>query len=129
VAKRAPRVATAHNAVKEMIKVHLNLVHVFHAYDSTNPPWVAHALSHFTPIRYGRISSVSAAHGATHFAGPIKSRMRQYTTQTYSLGPNDWSLNDTCRGYHLEALNFRSDHSSSFLSSILLFSLFAPSGL
>jgi hypothetical protein len=32
-------------------------------------------------------------------------------------------------GYHLEALNFRSDHSSSFPSSILSFPLFAPSGL
>jgi hypothetical protein len=71
-ARRAPRVATVHNAVKEMIRVHLTLVHVFHAYALADTPLVAHALSHCTPIRYGRIASVSAAHGATQFAGPHK---------------------------------------------------------
>jgi hypothetical protein len=40
-----------------------------------------------------------------------------------------WALNDTGRGYHLGALNFRSDHSSSFPSSILHFPLIAPPGL
>jgi hypothetical protein len=64
-ARRAPRVAIVHNAVKETIRAHLTLVHVFHAYASTDTPWVAHALSHFTPIRYGRIASVSATHEAT----------------------------------------------------------------
>jgi hypothetical protein len=71
-ARRAPQVAIVHNAVKETIRAHLNLVHVFHAYASTDTPWVAHALSHFTPIRYGRIASVSAAHEATQFPGPHK---------------------------------------------------------
>jgi hypothetical protein len=71
-ARRAPQVATAHNAVKEMIRVHLTLVHVFHAYASVDTPWVAHALSHFTPVRYGRIASVSAAHETTQFAGAHK---------------------------------------------------------
>jgi hypothetical protein len=36
------------------------------------------------------------------------------------------ALIDTGGGYHLEALNFRSDHLSSFPSSILLFPLIAP---
>jgi hypothetical protein len=64
--------ATVHNAIKEMIRAHLTLVHVFHTYASADTPWVAHALSHFTPIRYGRIASVSVAHEATQFAGPHK---------------------------------------------------------
>jgi hypothetical protein len=71
-ARRAPRVAKVHNAVKEMIRAHLTLVHVFHAYDLVDTPWVAHALSHFTPIRYGGIASVSVTHEATQFAGPHK---------------------------------------------------------
>jgi hypothetical protein len=71
-ARRAPRVAIVHNTVKETIRVHLTLVHVFHAYASADTAWVAHALSHFTPVRYGRIASVSAAHEATLFAGPHK---------------------------------------------------------
>jgi hypothetical protein len=64
-ARRAPRVATIHDEVKEMIRVHLTLVHVFHVYASADTPWVAHALSHYTSLRYGRIASVSAAHNAT----------------------------------------------------------------
>jgi hypothetical protein len=64
--------ATVHNAVKEMIRAHLTLVHVFHAYVSVDTPWVAHALSHFTPVRYGRIASVPAAHEATQSVGPHK---------------------------------------------------------
>jgi hypothetical protein len=65
-------VATVHNTVKEMIKAHLTLVHVFHAYASADTPWVADALSHCTPVRYGRIASVSVAHEATQFTGPHK---------------------------------------------------------
>jgi hypothetical protein len=39
------------------------------------------------------------------------------------------ALIDIGGGYHLAALNFRSDHSSSFPSSILSFPLIAPPGL
>jgi hypothetical protein len=58
-------VATVHNAVKEMIRAYLTLVYIFYAYASVDTPWVAHALSHRTSIRYGRIASISAAHEAT----------------------------------------------------------------
>jgi hypothetical protein len=54
---------------------------------------------------------------------PIKSGMRQYITQTCSSGSDDRSLTDIGGGYHLGALNFKSDHSSSFPSSILHFPL------
>jgi hypothetical protein len=68
---RTPRVATVHNVVKETIRTHLTLVHVFHTYASADIPWVSHALSHYTPVRYGRISSISAAHDATQFRDSI----------------------------------------------------------
>jgi hypothetical protein len=58
-------VATVHNAVKETIRAHLTLVHVCHAYASADTPWVAHALSHYTPVRYGRIAFISVAHDGT----------------------------------------------------------------
>jgi hypothetical protein len=64
-ARRALRVATVHNTIKETIRAHLTLVQVFHMYASTDTLWVAHALSHFTPVRYGRIAFVSTAHEAT----------------------------------------------------------------
>jgi hypothetical protein len=58
-------VATIHDVVKEMIRAHLTLVHIFHAYASADTPWVVHALSHYTHVRYGRIAFISAAHDAT----------------------------------------------------------------
>jgi hypothetical protein len=59
------------HAVKEMIRAHLTLVHIFHVYASADTPWVAHALSHYTSVWYGRIASISAAHDATQFGDSI----------------------------------------------------------
>jgi hypothetical protein len=70
-AQRAPRVAIVHDAVKEMTRVHLTLVHVFHVYASADTPWVAHALSHCTLVRYGRIPSISMTHDASQFGDSI----------------------------------------------------------
>jgi hypothetical protein len=124
-ARRAPRVATIHDEVKEMIRAHLTLVHVFHAHASVDTPWVAHALSQYTSIRYGRITSVSAAHDATQFGDSIcpvcVSTFKCLFIQTQLMR----ALTNTGRGYHLEALNIRSDHSSFFPSSILHFPLIA----
>jgi hypothetical protein len=68
---RAPRVGTVHDVVKEMIRAHLTLVHIFHTYALADTPWVAHALSRYTPVRYGRIASISVAHDATQFGDSI----------------------------------------------------------
>jgi hypothetical protein len=64
-------VATVHDAVKETISAHLTLVHILHVYALVDTPWVAHALSHYTPVRYGRIASISVAHDATQFGDSI----------------------------------------------------------
>jgi hypothetical protein len=63
-------VATIHDEAKEMIRAHLTLVHVFHVYALVDTPWVAHALSRCTPIRYDRITSV-VTHDTTHFVDSI----------------------------------------------------------
>jgi hypothetical protein len=128
-ARKTPRVATIHNEVKEMISTHLTLVHVFHAYASTDTPWVAHALSHFTSIRYGRIASVSVAHVATQFGDSICPVCISAFKWLFNKAQSTQALIDTGGGYHLEAPNFRSDHSSSFPSNILPILLFAPPGL
>jgi hypothetical protein len=89
----APRVATIHNAVEATIRAHLTLVRVFHTYASTNTPWVAHALSHFTPIRYGRIDSISATHGATQFGDSICPVCVSTFQMLVNLDPTDVGLN------------------------------------
>jgi hypothetical protein len=97
-ARRTPRVATVHDAVKEMIRSHLTLVHVFHTYASTDTPWVAHALSHFTLIRYGRITSVSAAHEDTQFAGSHKIPYAPVHYSNLLIGARRSVLNQHRRG-------------------------------
>jgi hypothetical protein len=113
-ARRASRVATIHDEVKETIMSRLTLVHVFHAYASTDTPWVARALSHFTSVRYGRIASVSAAHDATRFRDSICPVCVSTFKCLFIRTQPTWALIDTGGGYHLEALNIRSDHSPSF---------------
>jgi hypothetical protein len=128
-AQRAPRVATIHNEVKETIRAHLTLVHIFHTYASMDTLWVAHALSHFTSVRYGRIASVSMAHNATQFGDFIYPVCVSTFKCLFNRAQPTWALIDSGGGYHLEALNIRSDHSPSFPSSILHFLLIAPPGL
>jgi hypothetical protein len=57
------------------------------------------------------------------------SRMHQYIQVLVHSDPTDLGLNRHSRGYHLGASNFRSNHSSSFPSSILSFPLIAPPSL
>jgi hypothetical protein len=118
-------VATVHDAIKETIKAHLTLVHVFHAYASADIPWVAHALSHCTLERHGRIASISVAHDATKFGDSIWPICISTFKCLFIRTQPTWGLTDTGGGYHLGALNFRLYHSSSFPSSILPFSLIA----
>jgi hypothetical protein len=70
-ARKAPRVTTIHDEAKETIKARLTLVHVFHAYASADTPFVAHALSQCTPVRYGRIASVLVTHDTTQIGDSI----------------------------------------------------------
>jgi hypothetical protein len=104
-------------------------VYVFHAYASVDTPCVAHALSYFTSVRYGRIASVSAAHDTIQFGDSICpvciSTFKCLFIRTQPMQ----ALIDTGGGYHLEAPNIRSNHSPSFPSSICHFPLIALPGL
>jgi hypothetical protein len=97
-ARRAPRVATIHNVVKEMIRAHLTLVHVFHAYASADTPCVAHSLSHCTPIRYGMIASVSVEHDTTQFGDSICPLCVSTFQMLVHSDPTDAGLNRHKRG-------------------------------
>jgi hypothetical protein len=96
--RRTPRVATVHDAVKETIMAHLTPVHVFHAYALVDTPWVAHALSHYTSVRYGRIASVSAAHDATQFGDSICPICISTFQILVHSDPTDTGLNQHRRG-------------------------------
>jgi hypothetical protein len=122
-------VPIVHDAIKETIRAHLTLVHVFHAYASVDIPWVAHALCHCTPIRYGRIVSILVAHDATKFGNSICPVCVSTFKCLFIWTQLMWALTDTSGGYHLAAPKFRPDHSSSFPFSILPFSLIAPPDL
>jgi hypothetical protein len=69
-ARRAPQVATVDNDYQ---RVEPGLPYpsaIFHVYASVETPWVAQTLSHFTPVKHGRVSSHSVTVEATKFAGP-----------------------------------------------------------
>jgi hypothetical protein len=127
--QRAPWVVTIHDEVKEMNRAHLTLVHVFHAYASVDTPWVAHALSHFTSVSYGRIASVLVAHDATQFGHSIYPICVSTFKCLFSRTQPTRVLINTSGGYHPEAPNIRSDHSPSFSFSILHFPLITPPDL
>jgi hypothetical protein len=104
-------VATIHDAVKETIKVHLTLVHIFHMYASADTPWVARALSHCAPVRYGRIASVLVAHNATHFGDSICPLYVSTFQMLVHSDPTDAGLNrhrqglpPCCSKYHIRPL-------------------------
>jgi hypothetical protein len=96
---------------------------------STDTPWVAHALSHFTSVRYSRIASVSAAHGATRFGDSICPICISTFKCLFIWTQPTWFLNDSGGGYHLGAPNIRSDHSPSFPCNIIHFPQIALPGL
>jgi hypothetical protein len=91
-------VTTIHDEVKETIRAHLTLVHIFHAYASVDTPWVAHALSHFTSVRYARIASVSAAHDATQFGDSICPVCVNTFKCLFNRAQPMWALIDTGGG-------------------------------
>jgi hypothetical protein len=122
-------VATIHDVTKKPGWVLPHPSAVFHAYAPADIPWVAQTLSHYTSVKWGKVSSNSSKYEATQFGDSIclvcVSTFKCLFIQTQLTR----ALINTGGGYHLKALNIISDHSPSFPSSILYFPLIAPSGL
>jgi hypothetical protein len=124
-----PLVATIHNMTKKLGRVLPHTSAIFHAYASADTPWVAQTLSHYTSVKRGKVSSNSSTHEATQFGDSICPVCISTFKCLFNRAQPTWALIDRGGGYHLGAPNIRSDHSSSFSSSILHFSLIALSGL
>jgi hypothetical protein len=105
--RRTPQVAIVHDAVKETIRAHLILVHVFHVNAMANTLWVAHALSHYTSVRYGRIASVSMAHDATQFEDFICPVCVSTFQMLVHSDPTDTGLKRHRRGLPLWSFEFQ----------------------
>jgi hypothetical protein len=121
-------VATVYGMAKESGRVLPHPSAIFHAYASANTTWVARTLSHYTPVKRGKVSSNSLTHKATKFGDSICVVCISTFTCLFIQTQPMRALTDTGGGYQLGASNFRSDNSSSFPSSILPFPLIAPSG-
>jgi hypothetical protein len=85
----------------------------FHSDRSARPSSWATSFSHQHPPYSSGYGFDQAVTKATRFTRPHKSCMRQYTTQTCSLGLDDRSLTDMGKGYHGGAQNI-------FLSTLTL---------
>jgi hypothetical protein len=110
-ATKAPRVAIVHDDYQRVVPAPPYPSVVFDAYVSIDTQWVARTLSHYTPVKYGGVSSNSATVEASKFVGLYIARMRQYTTQTCSSGPDDRSLIDSGVATNLELQIYDLDHS------------------
>jgi hypothetical protein len=122
-------VASVHDAAKESGQV-LPLPSVaFHAYASADTSWVPRTLSHCTPVKRGKVSSNPLTHEAIKFGESICPVFVSTFKCLFIRAQPTRALTDIGRGYHLGALNFRSDQSSSFPSSILPFPLIAQPSL
>jgi hypothetical protein len=90
---------------------------------------VAQTISHCTPVKRDKVSSNPLTHEATKIGDSICPVCVSTFKCLFIRAQLTWALIDTSGGYHLGPLNFRSDHSSSFPSSILPFHITAPPGL
>jgi hypothetical protein len=121
-------VVTVHDVVKESGRVLPHPSAVFHAYASADTPWwldtvpynIHKEVGYCPTRRHMKLLSLGIPY--VPYA-PVHFKCLFIRTQPTR------ALNDTGGGYHLGAPNFRSDHSSSFPSSILHFSLIAPPDL
>jgi hypothetical protein len=128
-ARRAPRVATIHDVTKKSGRVLPRPSVVFHAYASADIPWVARTLSHYTSVKWGKVSFNSWRVKLFSLGIPYAPYTPVHFKCSFIRTQPTWVLNDTDGGYHLGAPNFRSYHSPSFPSSILYFPLIAPPSL
>jgi hypothetical protein len=129
LATEATRVAIVHDAVKESGRVLPHPSVIFYTYTSVDTPWVARTLSHCTTVKRGKVSSNPSTHKATMFGDSVCPVCVITFKCLFIRAQPTRTLTGIGGGYHHRALNFISDHSSSFPSSILLIPLIALPGL
>jgi hypothetical protein len=118
-----------HDAVKESGQVLPHRSAIFHSYASADTLWMAWTLPHCTPLKRGKVSSNPSTHEATKIGDYICIVCVSTFKCLFIRAQPMRTLTNAGGGFHLGALNFRSDHPSSFPSSILPFPLIAPPGL
>jgi hypothetical protein len=114
-ARRAPRVATVHDVIKELGWVLTHPSVVFHTFASTDTSWVAWTLSYCTPMKQGKVLSNSATHEATQFVGPQEIPYAPVHNQSLFIRTQPTRvLIDTCRTTTLELRIYDPDHFQPF---------------
>jgi hypothetical protein len=96
--RRASQVGTIHNVIKKSGWVLPRPSVIFHVYASANTPLVAQTLSHYTPVKQGKVSSNSLTHEATQFGDSICPICISTFQLLVQQGSTDMGLNRHRRG-------------------------------
>jgi hypothetical protein len=99
-------VATIHDIIKESSGVLPHPSAIFHAYASADTSCIARTLSHYTPMKRGKVWSNSVTTESTKFAGSQKIPYAPVHNQSMFIRAQlTWALIDTGGCYHLGASN------------------------
>jgi hypothetical protein len=120
-AQREPRVATIHDVTKKPGRVLPRPSVVFHVYASTGIPWVARTLSHYTSVKWGKVSSNSSMHETIQIGDFIclicvstfQMLVQQGSTDA-GLNRHRWELPPWSSEYQIRPLPFLSIQYSPF---------------
>jgi hypothetical protein len=123
-----PWVTTVHDVTKKLSWVLPRPSAVFHPYASVDTPWVAWILSHCTTVKWGKVSPTHRHTTLLSLGIPYVPYASVHFKCLFIQIQPTCALTDAGRGYHLGALNIRSDHFPFFPSSILHFPQIASSG-
>jgi hypothetical protein len=120
-ARRAPQVAKIHDVTKTPGRVSPRPSAVFHAYALADTLWVAQTLSHYTSMKWGKVSSNSSTHEATQFGDSICpvcvstfQMIVQHDSIDAGLNRHRWGLPPWRSEYQIRPLTFLHIQYSAF---------------
>jgi hypothetical protein len=98
-------VATIHDEAKRLGRLLPRPSAIFHAYASADIPWVTRTLSHYTPMKRGKVSSNSSTHEVLGLRIPYVPYALVHSSAC-AIGLNRWGLPPWSSEFQIRSLPF-----------------------